>query len=288
MREIDLKSADKKLPINNFLIYGDTRSGKTTFLASFPRVLIFADATEKGWESLIELPDEQLFEPGVKPMVWAIESMSDFSQALAKAKPLIASGRVKTLGIDSITFYADMYLAGLIFAQTKKDNRSAYGDLGTHLRHIRVETHGQGCNSVWLALAKHPDEDNPTGGPMIPGQQAAKLAASTDYIFYARAERTRVGNKDGPTTFELRTKRFGPYVAGNRLGGRAELPDPMIGTYSDFLTCLGYDANALRKTLPPIGAPLKINMSAPIKPVVPPVIVTRPVVNQPAPSRAKI
>src|SRR5215467_3611340 len=134
MREVTLEAPDGSLPVNNFLLYGPTRSGKTTFLATFPRVLILADATEKGWESLIDFPDDKLFEPGVPPVVWAIESMADMAMARERALPLVKSGRIKTIGIDSITFYSDMYLANLFNLQSKQDNRKAYGDLGVHLR----------------------------------------------------------------------------------------------------------------------------------------------------------
>ncbi len=275
MREVMLEASEEKLPTNNFLIYGDSRSGKTTFLASFPRVLILADASEKGWESLIDINDEWLFEPGVKPMVWAIESMADMTLARAKAEPLIRSGRVLTLGIDSITFYADMYLAGLLGAQTKPDTRKAYGDLGTHLRDLRVKTHGMGCNSVWLALAKHPEEDHPSGGPLIPGAQGDKLAAATDFIFYARLDQV---NKNVPAVHELRTKKYMSYIAGNRLGARSHLlPDPFTGRYEDFLMHLGYDVARLRASLKPIGK-AAVAVSAPIKTVTPPVIRTVPVV----------
>lgn len=299
MREISLAAPDDRLPINNFLIYGDSRAGKTTFLASFPRPIILADATEKGWESLIDYPEDKLFEPGIKPRVIAIENMADMAQARAQIAPLIASKQCLTVGIDSITFYADMYLAGLFGAQSKPDNRKAYGDLGVHLRDLRVKTHGLGANSAWLALAKHPEDDNPSGGPQIPGQQASKLAASTDYIFYARHEQPKAGVKLLDPIYEMRTKKYGAYVAGNRLGGRAEkLPDPLVGTYTDFLTHLGYDVVALRASLPKYGTvamskpivtapPIAAKPVAIIKPVVKPTMVVRPTSNTAPPSASK-
>jgi predicted AAA+ superfamily ATPase len=41
MREIDLTSAQDfdKLPSHTFLLYGPSRTGKTTFIAGFPRPL---------------------------------------------------------------------------------------------------------------------------------------------------------------------------------------------------------------------------------------------------------
>jgi hypothetical protein len=258
MREINLDRNADVLPVNTFLIYGDSRSGKTTLAASFPRPLFLADASEGGWDSIANMTDDQYFEPTVKPLVWAIEKMNDMAEARAKALPLIQAGRVKTIVIDSISFYADLYLNYLIALQTKRDTRAAYGDLGLHLRDLRVQLHGLGCNVVWLALARSPEPDDPMGRPMIPGQQADKLMAGCHYIMYARHYQERKNGVLAPSVYELRTQRYAGFAAGNRLGAFAnDLPDPFIGNYATFLDCIGYDADAIRRTLPPLNGVAK-------------------------------
>lgn len=281
MREINLEQPANVMPKNTFLIHGDSRSGKTTWAATFPRALFLSDVTEGGWDSIANMDDDQLFEPSVKPIVWGIEQMADMATARAKAHALIASGRIQTIVIDSLSFYCDLYLNFLIGMQAKKDMRSAYGDLGNHLRDLRVQTHALQTNVVWLCLTKHPEEDNPVGGPMIPGQQAAKFMAGVHFIFHARVHQEKRGQELLPAVFEMRTKKFQNYIAGNRLGGRAiDLPDPLVGDYATLMQYLGYDPDELRASLPPIVVP------GAAKPVAkPPVVVAKaaPVAVKPAP-----
>lgn len=260
MREIDAGADDLGLlPKHTFLTYGSTRSGKTTWSAGFPRPLFLSDVTEAGWESIKNMPDEAFFEPGVRPKVWGIEQMNDMATAVAKAEPLIASGEIQTVVVDSLSFYVDLYLNYVIMAQARKDARAAYGDLGNHLRDLRVKIHRLPVNVIWLCLEKTPDTDNPIGGPMIPGQQADKFMAGVNFIFHS----TVTAEKDPETKqtlmqFAMRTRKHGPYIAGGRLGANEHLlPDPLIGTYSDMLSDLGYDIEAAKQSLPPLATKAK-------------------------------
>jgi hypothetical protein len=255
MREVSLERRSNVLPKNTFLVYGDSRTGKTTWAATFPRPLFLSDETEGGWDSIANMDDAQLFEPDVKPIVWAISKMDDMVTARAKAEPLIASGRIQTIVVDSLSYYCDLFLNFLLMAQAKKDTRSAYGDLGNHLRDLRVKTHMLPVNVVWLALAKHPDDVFPVGGPMIPGQQADKFMAGVHYIFHSRVDQQKRGQELLPPTFEMRTRKYLGYIAGNRLGGRAnQLPDPLVGDYQTLIESLGYSADEIRQNLPKIVA----------------------------------
>jgi hypothetical protein len=70
-----------------------------------------------------------------------------------------------------------------------------------------------------------------------------------------------------PAMYEMRTQLFNGYIAGNRLGGKADqLPDPLVGGYSAFVETLGYDPAELRKRLPPIGATVAKPAAAQAKP----------------------
>lgn len=276
MREISLEEPVLRLPRNTFLIYGASRSGKTTFAATFPRPLFFSDVTEGGWDSIANMDAEQLFEPGVKPIVWGIEKMTDMVEAREKATPLIASGRVQTIVTDSLSFYCDLILNCILMTQSKKDTRAAYGDLGNHLRDMRAKTHMLPVNVVWLCLDSL--EDDGSGGPMIPGKQAAKFMAGVHYIFYARVYQEKRGSGFLPAVFEMRTRTYAGHIAGNRLGGRsAQLPDPLIGSYQDLISSLGYDPVELRKRLPAIASVVKLVA----KPVAkPPIVAAKPVITR--------
>lgn len=273
MREIDLNApAESALPIHTFMLYGATRTGKTTFAGTMPRPLFLSDVSEKGFTSLAEANWDEtktpLFEPGIRPIVWGLEKQADMAECIAKAQPLIKAGRISTIAIDSATFYADLYLNIVLNAQKTVDNRQAYDRLGAHLRSIRIDIHNLGVNVVWLALEQAPDYDEENrlkykGKPMIPGKQADKFCAGVDFIMRSTIDRPQPSK---PPIFGLRSKEYANYIAGNRLGGRADmLPDPFVGTYASFMTALGYDVDKIRAALPKIGEVPKIS-SMPVKP----------------------
>lgn len=255
MREVDIGVLPKNvLPINTFLIYGDTKTGKTTFAGTAPRPLFLSDGSEHGYESLREENwndnETPLFEDGVRPIVWVLEKESDFHEAVERARPLVQAKVILSVWCDSITFFSDLIFNSILMAQTKRDTRAAYGELGVRLRNIRIKLGSLGVTVGWLAHATHPNEDNPSGGPMIPGQQATKFAGGTDFVWYSRLNQATPSQA---ASFDIHTKKFGPYVAGHRLGQRGEvLPSPFRGNYAGFLETIGYDVDAIRAALPPI------------------------------------
>lgn len=202
-------------------------------------------------------------ESDVRPKVYAIEKVVDMAQVInTKVIPAIADGSIKTLVIDSLTFYADLFFAALLQMQgDKQDSRKAYGDLNNHLRDLRVKIHSLNINVLWLALAKNPDTENPIGQPMIPGQQASKFPAGCDFIFYHRSF------QDGKDLkFEIRTKRYGAFLAGGRDSG--VLPDPIPDpTYRKLIELLENNGEATM-TPKPVIAPAKPTIAVPRPPVI--------------------
>jgi hypothetical protein len=278
MRVIDLSPTVKHSRITA-LSYGMSRSGKTRFASSWPRPVFFSDATESGWETIRNMDKNILFEKDRLPIVWAIEGTGDMMKAVRDATPLIHSGQIRTIVIDSLTFYSDLFFNAIDGANGgRADGRQLYQKLGQHLKKLREDIHLLNCNVVWLALEKPPGEDNLVGGPMLSGQNAAKFAAGCDYLLYHRSYQT--GN--GPLQWEVRTKKYGAYQAGGRDEGL--LPDPLgyvidgddnkeifvaDCTYRTMAEALGI-AHADSLTVPVIA-------SAPATPVIP-VGTTAPVI----------
>lgn len=266
MREIDLDQAEANgvAPRLTYCAYGPTRSGKTTLAVGFPRPAFLSDVTESGFESLRGISDEFLFEPGVKPLVFGVEKMNDMALARQVLEPHIRSGMIKTIVVDSLTFYADLYLTYLFESQgANVNNLKAYGALGVHLRDLRVKWHSMGCNIVWLCLAQDPDEDRPNGLPMIPGKEAGKFGASCDYLFYLRHDRIKQG-ATMTERYEVHSQPFGKYIAGvRRSDGVPEIPSPMVNaTYSSIITAMGYDPAVTRAALPTYVRPKIVIPSA--------------------------
>jgi hypothetical protein len=210
------------------LSVGDTRSGKTRYAATWPRPLVLADATEGGWTTIETMDPSLFYEPEIVPKVWAIENVGDFHQAVENARPLIASGQVKTIVVSSITFLADMRLDSL-GQQFPGDNRKMYGQLGVELRGWRVKLHSLNCNVIWEALLQEADDNHPRR-PSIPGNQGPKFGAGCDYIF----EFTKRMEKDRGLVFTIHTTSS---IAGGRDSG-ALPPILPVPTYRGLVACL--------------------------------------------------
>jgi hypothetical protein len=264
MREISFDEKPSDLPIYTVLVHGDTRTGKTRFGATWPRPLILADSIEGGYQTVQSMTSDELFEPDMPPIIWAIESPSDLTQAAAKMEPLIASGRIRTIVFDAFSFYVEFYLAHIIKMQgDKPDNRAAYGDLGKHLRYVRGLLHLKGINVVWNCLTAHPQDDNPKGRPQIPGAQGNAFPAAVSFLLHSRVHQRREAGKIVEETYQLHTRQLGAYMAGHRLGVKAEsLPEPFVGDYAHFMTCLGHDVEKIRALLKK-NTPIKASMGTP-------------------------
>jgi hypothetical protein len=258
MRIIKLEDLpDQRAPQHTFCVYGATGTGKTTFAGSFPRPVFLSEVTESGYESLRGLSSDALFEGDVPPIVLGIEKMNDMNLAREALAPHIASGMVQTVVIDSLTFYADLYLNHLFgLAGPAANNLKIYGQLGLHLRDLRVKTHNLGCNVVSLCLAQDPNEDQPNGLPMIPGKEAGKFGAGCDFLFYSQHDRFKQGN-EWADHFKLHSKPVGKYVArARRAIGMSELPTPLTNTsYAGLIAALGYDVDATRAAMPAYVSP---------------------------------
>jgi hypothetical protein len=298
MREISLDDNMTDLPVVTVLTYGDTKSGKTTFAATWPRALILADAVERGYGSIKTADRSQWFEPDYKPVVIAIENLGDLVQLMApggRVDQMIAAGTCRTIVVDALSYLIENMLNAIIQMQTKPDNRAAYGDLGKQLRNVRTMIQSKPVSVIWNCITKHPDEDDPRGRPSIPGKQGEAWPGACDFVFRSQATRKRelvdveVEGTDGKTkivkqsqlseSFFINTRQNGAYMAGHRLGIKADsLPDPFVGSYSDFVACLGYDVEALRKIVkqPPLKTIARPVNSPTITPVKgPPIVVNR-------------
>ncbi len=270
MREINLDLPDQsgKAPRYTFLIYGNMGSGKSTLAASFPRPLFLSDVTESGYESLRGLDESMLFEPNVRPRVLGIEKMNDMAIARSMIAPLVASGQIQTIVDDSLTFYADLYLNSVFDMQgASRDNRKAYGELGIHLRDLRVKWQSFQCNIVWLCLVRDPNDDQPQGGPMIPGAESGKFGAGCDYQMFMRHDRYKQG-AEFHERYELHSRNWGKYAARSRRAvGVPELPSPLVNTtYSGILEAMGFDPQATRDALPPYLPPRPFEIAPTVAP----------------------
>ena len=73
MRKINLNEPPTRLTI---LIYGPTKSGKTEWIGTFPKLLVLAAGSESGWDTFQSMPAERLYDGKTLPEVWAIDHVA--------------------------------------------------------------------------------------------------------------------------------------------------------------------------------------------------------------------
>lgn len=233
MREIAL---NKRKLRHTVFSYGDTRTGKTRWAATWPKPVFLSEASEGGWSTIEVMPSEAFHDPEVKPLIYAMDTITDINDAIANLVPqLIKAGKCQTVVLDSLTFVTDLFLARL---SESKDPRQDYQALQSYLRALRVNLHALPVNVLWLGLVQAPDAEKGLPGlPLMAGSKnAPRFVAGCDNVLYHRTQ--GVG---GGLNYEIRTRPF----AGHMVGTRWPLPDPLgyindedqfvvSSTYRDF------------------------------------------------------
>lgn len=236
------------------LDYGHTGSGKTEFAATWPRPVFLGENSESGWTTITSMPEEKFFEPGVVPIVWGIEEPKDMIECLTQKLPAaVKAGQCKTVVIDSLTFYGDLFLAFLeeqAKSNPKEQGLAVFGKYLKHIRHLMSTMHQLPVNILWLCLAKEPGEGEQQGGIMLTGQSAKIAPARCDYFMYQRAYRETI---DSPIKFGLYPRGYGTWPGRARDGG--QLPDVITDvTYKGFMAAL-----QAKKSQPAQGAQAPAN-----------------------------
>ncbi len=224
MREIDIKKnreaslAEKRISV---LCYGGSGTGKTRFAATFPRPLFLSPKIESGWTTIETMNEKDFYEPGVLPRVWEIENAVDMIEGVNAIKAGIVAkpGSIKTVVVDSLTFYSSVFhgvLEAGAAGNVKEQGFAVYRKLGVHLNAIMDQLHALPVSIVWLCLAKEPGEGNTTGQVMLTGQTAQMAPARCDYFMYLRSFSDQPGS---PKKYALHPNGYGIWPGRCRDGG---------------------------------------------------------------------
>lgn len=198
-------------PLHTF-VYGALRTGKTTFASTFPKP-IFLSAGNEGGDTTLRFCDADVIR---------ITSVQDMKDAI----PYVMANRQKqgwrTIVIDSLTYYADLFVQ-----QTTKDGEKPmrtqdWGLLDLHLQKwlLPVLMHAP-MHVVWIALE---EVEKGTEGevrgyqPMLYGKTKAKLPGACDLIVRSIVSQVRENNGPLKAKYTLRTTTAEGAPAGGRFG----------------------------------------------------------------------
>lgn len=212
-------------------LYGASRSGKTWHAATWPRPVFLSDAIEAGWDTIAHMPREAFHEPELWPKypeVRAVRNAQDMISEISVLEQRAQTpGEVGTVVVDTLTSYADAYLARLERGQAEApagvrvNKWEIYGSLYQHLRALVMRIHAiPNVHVIWTCHEKAPLEEGDRGGIQLPGKMANALPSLAKLWFYQHVN---------GTTHEVRTRPWRSWQAGHRFG--ALLPDPIAPSY---------------------------------------------------------
>lgn len=231
-------------------LFGPLGTIKTTWAGSWPNSVFLSAGQEGGDDSLALLPELL----GIQtPPVYHIDSTAKMRQKVEYIAQTYMHYGWKTVVIDSISFYCDIYIREVImrYQNDGKDPQMVprdWGFLEAHIcKEIAQRLHGTRLNVIWIALAKEkwsaPDrsgERHVTAiQPMLQGASAIKLPAMCKMVVYADKEMRP--NAQGQmasvpiyrTAPTLLTQDWVRHKYGNAFK-EGTLVDPECGTWPTF------------------------------------------------------
>lgn len=227
------------------VVGGKTASGKTSFAATAPNPLFFAELAEGGFETLKTMkndPKKRSFwwDPNFEPVIWAMERMLDYKPAIDRLRAMIAAKKCpfQTLVFDSLSIYGQSVLRQLKITNPAQDNRQRYGDLTDAISYLIGEIHSLPLHVIWLC---HVTDDYQL---TVPGKATAASWAYMSYKWLIRAD--VVPGK--ATNYQLHTR---PFRTATWLGGRGNpLPDPIIPSFKCLFPLLGLPGKPVSPAVP--------------------------------------
>jgi hypothetical protein len=230
-------------------LFGPLGTIKTTWAASWPSPVFLSAGHEGGDDSIAQLPELLGIE---KPPVYQITSVSMMRSKVDYIARMHQQYGWKTVVIDSISFYADLWIAGRLkdYQDRGMDPQMQIRDWGlleTHIcKEIAQRLHGLPLNVIWIALHKEkfaaPDKSGERTvsaiAPMLQGASAIKLPAMCKMVIYASKERVIEGStvKMVPQFNTSPTRLTGDLVRhkyGNAFS-EGHLVDPQCGSWPTF------------------------------------------------------
>lgn len=210
------------------LAYGDSGSGKTHFIGTFPKVFIIN--TDEG---LLTLKDAPTFRGvTIGPKDPAFSWTWDILQQIKARKGPFSSegpyGDTQTLAIDSITKLSKYLLDESMRARAKNplEDKAEFDDWGrlrSRLENIGRMLQSLDMNVVITAIAQIEKNDvtgDFVGGPMVDGRYRDLIAADFDESYYLEC----AGGKE--PTYRAHFRKYKWFNAKSRLGLREIMEDP--------------------------------------------------------------
>ncbi|MDP3768457.1 MAG: hypothetical protein Q8S13_10620 [Dehalococcoidia bacterium] len=261
MPKIDIGIDPPQTPsVRTFLVVGETRSGKTTLVATFPAVYWIGSAREDGAEAIRWMDRSLWYERNRPPIARAVSTIAEVNAYLNEAVALVERRQVRTIALE-LSFYSDD-----VIRNSEGDTRAKYGTLEQHITLLDMRL--KQIPGALIAYNALPDRRNPEVTlPLVAGRAVGpRLPASVSVYAYLRTE--EVG---GRTERVLHFAPHGTVACGHRFGDRLPpiLRNPTYRIIEDVIAgrlAVDTAGNAVlpQAPAPLVLAPLGGSMPAPL------------------------
>jgi hypothetical protein len=202
-------AASIQAPWTHWFFYGESRAGKTTAAATFPRPLFLVPNQERSHIALMGRADVDFVL--VKGMADMVEALDEVASRYNRADLLWRKGDDasnakaaelfpwETVVVESITHYADLLQEEFTDGGRFEMTWEKWGKLGGHLRNLHSRLRNLPVHVVFTSLenrvyakgGKDGEKKLIEGGPLFPGKMSYKLPSACDgIVFFER----RAGN----------------------------------------------------------------------------------------------
>jgi hypothetical protein len=229
---------DRKLHI---LCYGHPKSGKTTFMGTFPGLVVI-DADN----GLVTLRGQKIF--GFVPQKGEqnFKDVMDFLLDIKLKRNDFAPGgplgyEVQTVGLDTITRLSELIkidtmlhpikgaTADINYVKADYDiwgfTQARLGSIVDLLNSLPLHT----VVNAWVTLIEDDTTGTKMGLPKTEGKYREVMAGRFDEVYYSYAQ---AGN---PTKYYIRTTPYSYYIGGSRLGLPPQIENPSFALLQEAL-----------------------------------------------------
>lgn len=222
------------------LVYGHPKSGKTTFMGTFPGLVVI-DADN----GLVTLRGQKIF--GFVPQKGEqnFKDVMDFLLDIKLKRNDFASngslGYVETVGLDTITRLSELIKIDTMLHPVKgaaldpdkdKADFDHWGFTKTRLGSIIDLLNGLPLHTVvtaWVEIIDDERSGTKMGLPKTEGKYKEVMAGRFDEVYYSYAQ------AGTPTKYYIRTTPYSYYIGGSRLGLPAQIENPSFALLQEAL-----------------------------------------------------
>lgn len=173
---------DPVSPWTRWFFAGESGSGKTTAISTFPGELLII---EPGNES----SSTTLRENGIEAEVWQVFTMDDMEKAIAdlmtRYDDMLAGNEDafpwQTVVIESLTHYADLVIEALTNGYREDMNQYKWGQLSFHIIGIHNRLVNLGAHLAYTSQVEFSEKDKKLV-PMLQGRARVIIPAACDAV----------------------------------------------------------------------------------------------------------